>query len=933
MTMKYPKLMAVLCLFLILAASTFNIQQASMVDGWAGMDTAVHPSTDGDGCTEQSIEVDSSYYQITETQNACVTYGKDIDLASRYFYTEDGVYAHVGVRYKGEDTFVPIWLTGYIYLIPGTNTFIYDSLYYGGRSNAIFILENANNALQPQHSGSDYIYRYTLNENGRKLVFPAPQSNPWYKSSYLVSQDGRYIVANFTERGLFKADIKTGVVTKLLNSSGYGQNWHNNNYVKAVSNDGRFVFLGNSGLIVDTKDCGSHIHSVDAYSDPDVFVTNVCATRDISSGIELMMPLGQLYYGINKAYFIASSNKLVFDAQMWWAYSSERQWRMVELPPPSQDTSSEPKTLSYLALGDSFSSGEGDLGKRSNGHSYYREGTDTKGDKDKGIPRELCHISQRSYPYLLASGMELSGVYADNSEKWTSVACSGATIADMNKSLSNDYVGQDEGSIPRLEGYDRTTLKQQALQYMIPGRQKQVEFVKKYRPNVVTITAGGNDIHFAKIIKACVSPNILDGGEWTSRCSYAKDDAKKANIAFAIMDLQEELVNLYKELKDAGDKNTQLYVLGYPIFVDDKAQSLKCGLNVRLDSAEREMIAESTKFLNQIIRLAASEAGAMYINTENSLGNHKLCGSDSKKAANGITGLWDNAESFHPNHYGHELMANTVWNAMDNESLLGHVCKNSALMRCPSNQHGTPYIPEYFREAIARQVRAKVLQSQGSVPDILQKGLSIPLTILDYTFGSNQISFILLYSERTELGSFTTNNNGGYTGVIQLPSDISPGYHTLEIESVNQNGEPIKLWKIVEIRSEDPDDWDGDGIPNDTDRCLYIQPVGIDEDGDGIDDGCDPEIGSPVDTLKQAIASNRSTYTASKIDENTKRAVLNERPIIDWQGTDQDPNLYESESGTSLHNSDRVGIISIFALGAILVLGISLWIKITQRKK
>lgn len=40
-------------------------------------------------------------------------------------------------------------------------------------------------------------------------------------------------------------------------------------------------------------------------------------------------------------------------------------------------------------------------------------------------------------------------------------------------------------------------------------------------------------------------------------------------------------------------------------------------------------------------------------------------------------------------------------------------------------------------------------------------------------------------------------------------------------------------------------DYDGDGILNANDTCQYIAPLSVDVDKDGIDDGCDPEIGEP----------------------------------------------------------------------------------------
>ena len=63
--------------------------------------------------------------------------------------------------------------------------------------------------------------------------------------------------------------------------------------------------------------------------------------------------------------------------------------------------------LDYLAMGDSYSSGEGDI---ENGFSEFYI-------KNTGSPKD-CHLSSRSYPYILAKRQNIKGVQ--------SVACSGA---------------------------------------------------------------------------------------------------------------------------------------------------------------------------------------------------------------------------------------------------------------------------------------------------------------------------------------------------------------------------------------------------------------------------------------------------------------------------------------------------------------------------
>ena len=90
-------------------------------------------------------------------------------------------------------------------------------------------------------------------------------------------------------------------------------------------------------------------------------------------------------------------------------------------------------------------------------------------------------------------------------KQWDTVACGGATIHDLNGSNSGGYDGQND----RLRDYaDKNTLQNMALNEIIPGRVKQIEFVKKYQPKVITLTAGGNDVGFGKKIKSCIDPRV-----------------------------------------------------------------------------------------------------------------------------------------------------------------------------------------------------------------------------------------------------------------------------------------------------------------------------------------------------------------------------------------------------------------------------------------
>lgn len=419
---------------------------------------------------------------------------------------------------------------------------------------------------------------------------------------------------------------------------------------------------------------------------------------------------------------------------------------------------------------------------------------------------------------------------------------------------------------------------------MIPGRQKQIEFVEKYKPKIVTLTAGGNDVMFERVIRACVQP-IGFGSEWTSTCSYAKDDDKKVNLANAIIDLRPDLARLYQEILGASGYDTKLYVLGYPVFVDDERTKSNyiteniatCGANVRLNYQERQMVAESTKFLNKIIQSAAREAGAIYISTSNAFGDYKLCGKSSPKAANGISGAIDNHESFHPNEFGHGILANRVWDATSDRSLLDYECNTNPYITCPDYISHEVITPDYFKKALANSIKTKLKNEMSE--NIFTKIDKAVLTIADYTLLFNSPLAILLYSDKTELGTFITNEQGGFTGEITIPESVKPGYHTLEAVSTDADGDPVKLWKIVEVRSGDPNDYDDDDIPNTQDHCTYIEPVGIDIDSDGIDDGCDSEIAGtvPAEIVQSWSKSSRQHKSAYIPDD---MAVVRQNDLL-----------------------------------------------------
>ncbi|MBX6334924.1 hypothetical protein IRY61_06340 [Candidatus Saccharibacteria bacterium] len=80
------------------------------------------------------------------------------------------------------------------------------------------------------------------------------------------------------------------------------------------------------------------------------------------------------------------------------------------------------------------------------------------------------------------------------------------------------------------------------------------------------------------------------------------------------------------------------------------------------------------------------------------------------------------------------------------------------------------------------------------------------------------------------------------------------------------------------------DDIDGDGIRNEDEKCLAVEPANIDEDQDGIDDACDPEIDEPpADSIPPEVvgAPDREPDADGWYKDNV---------TITWTVTDPEPS-------------------------------------------
>lgn len=697
-------------------------------------------------------------------------------------------------------------------------------------------------------------------------------TNPWYelvdsqgdyipviKSGY--SENGKWIAAEVKGGGIVLIDVynKTSrLVSKYKGNYNSGQN---PDMELRVSDNGDYIaFAGlntNLGIISTPKSCGDPL-TKESLTNEHLF--NSCSEIHYDSLIEEKLEI-KTRLNFTKPKFNEESNKLDFYVYLDSSQTSEPGYRKITIT--SSDYVAIPRSQ-YLALGDSYSSGEGDTDLDNDRKKFYRFNTDVDGDSQK--PREKCHISTRSYPYELSIGMKLGLPLTTPQSPWQSVACSAATAWDIKSQGSQEYLGQSN----RLKNYDSSNLKAQGLNEFIPGRQKQIEFVKKYRPQAITLTAGGNDIGFGEKMRDCALS--LDS------CSFATELGRE-RLARQISDQYDNLKSLYKELYEASEKTTKIYVIAYPQFINgDKNASCSDGNLFNLNGDEREMISQSIAYMNNTIEHAARASGVKFLDIEDSLKGHRLC-DEGKKYVTGMTNVLgfngnEIAESFHPNAKGHHEMAMSIWDKVNKQDLMAYSwCENNA-NNCPDAfaKKETIETPSYFsKKESQRNVKYKEY-----TPSVVTKGGSIVISVPPYTFSQDSVIRAIDVSSNQVLFEGVINNAKSEYKITKLiPVDIPAGLRTVVIEGDSYSGEPIGLEQVLTVRNSDADDIDGDGINDSNDQCIFIPVSRNDIDKDGIDDACDAYIGdppivgpspSPSQTPSPSPTPNPSLPPASPID-------------------------------------------------------------------
>ena len=251
----------------------------------------------------------------------------------------------------------------------------------------------------------------------------------------------------------------------------------------------------------------------------------------------------------------------------------------------------------YAALGDSYSSGEG---------TYLNDN-----QYDPGTTGD-CHRSDLAWPRMLAAETSLNLTLAGSRAGVSSpiaghIACSGAATAD----LLSTQIGQ--------------------LGVLTP------------KPDLATVTIGGNDAGFSKVARTCYV-------DTKSKCESAISDARKKIETLGLSEI-------YRKIRP-NVANGRLVVVGYPRLFDTSVAAY----TVHCPWASFGTLGKMNDLIvamDNRIKQESTAAGVEYVDILNALKDHELCTDKSwVRSITVASGL--NKLSAHPLQEGQAAIKNIL---------------------------------------------------------------------------------------------------------------------------------------------------------------------------------------------------------------------------------------------------------------------------------
>jgi hypothetical protein len=331
--------------------------------------------------------------------------------------------------------------------------------------------------------------------------------------------------------------------------------------------------------------------------------------------------------------------------------------------------------VNYVAMGDSYSSGEG--------NSPYFPDSDTSTDS--------CHRStEDAYPMQVTLSGQTTPIASTTADGFNFIACSGAETTGIADEAINPVL-DPSAAYPANEtsynlagntdwGYTQHDAPWDENGGPPEGMQADASYLTTSTA-LVTISIGGNDARFADVIFGCLTTSFVnndcsaDGWTLTRKSSGALDpEPMKQFEPTVISYLTAHLVQAYLAINDVAP-SADIIVAGYPnIFPASPTSSCDSGSVLgkaaSLSVNAQEMLNDFGTDLNNAISQAVATVKSdgvdiQFVNPTAGFASHELCSGSSWFLPLSLT---NQASSYHPSPAGQQEYATLV-----NQCLAGTV--------------------------------------------------------------------------------------------------------------------------------------------------------------------------------------------------------------------------------------------------------------------
>lgn len=299
--------------------------------------------------------------------------------------------------------------------------------------------------------------------------------------------------------------------------------------------------------------------------------------------------------------------------------------------------------LAYVALGDSYSAGDGAVAHPSTATpSDYLPGGDSLIPSSSGDA--ACLQSVHAYPELVDTYISAPNPVPAGTANpaFTFDACTGALIDDITPDA-------------QLAGTQN-----------VPPQISALEQEPAASVGLVTLTIGGNDAGFGDVMAYCAKRFSF---QQSCEAHSSAEVGQAINGGAGVPPLEARLQALYAQIKDVTNSDGQsplapgarIMVLGYPkFFPTGQASACSTGVGTfEFQPSDMAWIDNVIYRVDNAIQTAAAAAGVTYVDTYNAFDGNELC--QASPSLNDLTldtvGVKVGIQSFHPTIAGQATLA------------------------------------------------------------------------------------------------------------------------------------------------------------------------------------------------------------------------------------------------------------------------------------